>query len=302
MTDKNAEKVITGEEAESSDEANNQEVLPDDALIVFPNPEKGTRFRLGEKEYMPMSSSRILMSGMPGSGKRNVILNLIHRMSPKPSIVHLVHCDPSTIEYDCLPEIGIPLLIYQPSDFPTANNIDNPEIEQDDESVSESDDEDGSPREPKKPLQNPLVIIDEVTSDQLGRLGQHRFERMVNHVATHKNTTVICSIQSLLNIPAKCRRAFNHIVLWKQADNMVNQMAAQRAGVPTETLDDLFGLCTEPHDFIWVDLDTHRDSPWRYRLDFLYPISIQQDDIPISSRIYSPRSNVNKFILPDGER
>lgn len=253
------------------DSSASDEKTKDDCIIVFPNPEKGHKWRLGEEEYMPMSSSRILLSGMPGSGKRNVILNLIHRMKPKPTCIHLVHCDPQTIEYDCLADEGIPLVVYDPSDFPTYQNIEDPDLPKGEDEESSADDEKGGN---KNPLPNPLVIIDEVTTDQLGKIGQHRFERMVNHVATHRNTTVICSIQSLLNIPPKARRAFNHIALWKQADKMVNQLAAQRAGVRYEMLCDLFGLCHSPYDFIWLDLDCERDSPWKYRLDFISPINI----------------------------
>lgn len=255
--------------------------IPSDCIMVFPNPEKGTKVRLGTEEYMPMSSSRILLSGMPGSGKRNVILNLIHRMKPLPCCIHLVHCDPQTIEYDTLADdLGIPLIVYEPGDFPTLNNIDKPkgeELPKEDKKEGEEDSA-GEDEKGPKPLSNPLVIVDEVTSDQLGKKGSHRFERLINHVATHRNTTVICSIQSLLNIPPKARRGFNHIALWKQADRAVDQMAAQRAGINYEMLRDLFGLCTSPYDFIWIDLDTAHDSPWRYRLDMISPIVIDAPD------------------------
>jgi len=248
-----------------------------DCLIVFPNPEKGNKFRLGLEEYMPMSSSRILLSGLPGSGKRNVILNIIHRMKPKPNVVHLVHCDSDTIEYDCIADAGIPLIVYSPSDFPTIKNIEEPEGGDVIESEDESADDDNAEKK-QNILANPLVIVDEVTSDQLGKVGAHRFERLVNHVATHRNTTVICSIQSLINIPPKSRRAFNHIALWRQADKAVDQMAATRSGIPYDTLRDFFGLCNSPYDFIWIDLDSDHDSPWRYRLDFISPIIIQRGD------------------------
>lgn len=249
-----------------------------DCLIVFPNPEKGNKFRLGLEEYMPMSSSRILLSGLPGSGKRNVILNIIHRMKPKPNVVHLVHCDDQTIEYDCIADAGIPLVVYNPSDFPTIKNIEEPDVDYGNISPGEYDSDDTNEKNEKiAPLQNPLVIVDEVTTDQLGKVGSHRFERLVNHVATHRNTTVICSIQSLINIPPKSRRAFNHIALWKQADKAVDQMAAARSGIPYDTLRDFFGLCRSPYDFIWIDLDSDHDSPWRYRLDFISPIIISKN-------------------------
>jgi hypothetical protein len=246
---------------------------PKDCLVIFDNPEKGGRVRLGEAEYMPMSSSRVLLSGPPGSGKRSIALNLIMRMKPKPTVVHLVHCDENTIEYDCIADAGIPIIGYSPSAFPTLKNIEEPDLPIGGD-VSEDDEE---KRGEKKPLSNPLVIVDECTTEQLGKVGSHRFERLVNHIATHRNCTVICSIQSLTNIPAKCRRAFNHIALWRQADKSVDQMAAVRAGIPYDTLRDFFGLCNSPYDFIWVDLDSNHDSPWRYRLNFISPIIITKD-------------------------
>ena len=250
----------------------------DDGIIIYPNPEKTGQFRLGEEEYMPMSSSRILLSGMPGSGKRNMILTILQRMKPPPSAVHLVHCDPGTTEYDCIHESGIPLIVYDPVDFPALANIEKPDI---DDGADESDkegagveNEDSSDDGPKKPLQNPLVIVDEVTTEQLKGEGAKRFERLVNHVATHRNTTVMCSIQSLLNIPPKCRRAFNHFVLWPQTDGEVNKMVARRAGIKPEVLDDLFQACRNKYDNIWVDTDADEGSLWRYRRNLMSPITV----------------------------
>lgn len=248
--------------------------------IIFPNPEKGERRRLGPEPYMPYSSSRILLSAMPNCGKRNLILNIIYHMNPLPTVCHIVHCDPLTVEYDCLGEMGIKVIMYDPSDFPTLKNIEEPEEtdsdnSEDSENAAESADE-NEEKENKKATspQNTLVIVDECTADQLGKLGSHRLERMVNHICTHRNTTLICSIQSLVNIPPKARRGFNHLVLWKQADKMVNQMSALRASISNDMLEDLFRLCESKYDFIWIDLDESHDSPWRYRLNFYEPITI----------------------------
>lgn len=249
--------------------------LPTDSdqnhIIIFPNPEKVCKVRLGMEDYMPNSSSRILLSAMPNCGKRNLILNIIHRMVPKPSVCHIVHCDPLTIEYDCLSEMGIPVIMYEPTDFPTLANIENPFG---DDSELDSDDDSDVGKEIK--FDNPLVIVDECTQDQLGKLGCHRLERMVNHICTHRNTTLICSIQSLLNLPPKARRGFNHLVLWKQADKDVNRMSAQRASIEPEMLADMFELCNSKYDFIWIDLDQPHDSKWRYRLNFYEPIIIDR--------------------------
>ena len=240
---------------------------PKDTLVIFDNPEKKGIARLGEEEYMPNSTSRILLSAMPGCGKRNLIFNILHRMKPPPSIVHIVHHDPHNEEYMPILDMGIPVLMYSPDNFPTLENIDNPHNK-------ESDDEE-DPETKKKPLDNPLVIVDEVTADSLGKLGSHRFERLVNHICTHRNTTLMCSIQSLMSIPAKARRGFNHFALWKQADKQLNRLVADRASIRPEVLEDLFELCKDKYDFIYVDLDTPHDMPWRYRLNFIEPINIR---------------------------
>jgi hypothetical protein len=246
-----------------------QDQIKGEHITIFPNPEKSRRVRLGPEEYMPYSSSRILLSAMPNCGKRNTILNIIHRMDPLPSHCHIVHCDPLTIEYDCLADLGIPVSMYEPEDFPMIKNIDDPD---EDESAGEDED----PEAAREKLQNPLVIVDECTQDQLGKEGSHRLERLVNHICTHRNTTLICSIQSILNLPPKARRGFNHLVLWKQADKDVNRMSAQRASIDPAMLEDMFELCETKYDHIWIDLDEPHDSPWRYRLNFIWPIRIER--------------------------
>lgn len=259
---------------------------PPHALVIYPNPEKPTRERLGPEPYMPYAGSRILLSAMPNCGKRNLILNIIHRIVPKPSHCHIVHCNTDTNEYDCLANWDIPMTIYEPSDFPTLENIIHPDEEDEaDDAASDADGSDGgcAQEEPDEhcclqsaPRSGPIVIVDECPTDSLGRIGAHRLERLVNHICTHKNTTLMCSIQSMINIPCKARRGFNHIVLWKQADADVNRLSAERAAISNEMLDDLFGLCQSRHDFIWIDLDEQIDSKWRFRLNFIEPIIINR--------------------------
>jgi len=243
---------------------------PNDTLVIYENPEKKGKTRLGQEEYMPNSTSRILMSAMPGCGKRNLIFNIIHRMKPPPSVVHLVHHDPYCTEYNSIIDMGIPLIMYSPDNFPTLENIDDPFGEEDER--DEESKEDGGKE--KKPLDNPLIIVDEITNDSLGKQGSHRFERLVNHACTHRNATLMCSIQSLMSIPPKARRGFNHFALWKQADKQLNKLVADRASIKPNTLEDMFELCKDKYDFIYIDLDSPHDSQWRYRLNFIEPITI----------------------------
>lgn len=249
---------------------------PSDVMVIYPNPEKQGCLKLGMEEYMPDITSRVLLSGPPGSGKRNVILNLIRRIIPPPSVCHIVHQDPSTTEYDILGEWGIPCISYGPTDFPTLKNLDDPWS--DDEAKKEEDPQQRVSGGGGKLLDNQLVVVDEITADSMGKKGAHRFERLVNHGCTHRNTTLLCSIQSAVSLPASVRRGFNHFALWKQPDQMLNKMLAQRSGISSGMLDDLFTLLKDPHEFIWIDLASGKDSPWRYRLGMMDPILIEPVD------------------------
>lgn len=273
------------------------EEIDNGTLIIYENPEKLNKRRLWEHESAPYNSSRICLSAMPGCGKRNLILNIVNRLQPKPKVIHVVHCDPNTIEYDCLGELGIPIYIYTPEDFPTLSNIIEPEQkesesdsdsadptdasetpEQADETESSEDAEDTVllEKNEEKDGRCSVVIVDECPADALGKVGNHRMERLINHISTHYDTLVICSIQNLINMAPAVRRGFNHHCLWKQSDAHANQYAATRAGIPIQMLTDMFELCKSKHDFIWIDLDNHADSQWRYRLNMLYPIYLSQ--------------------------
>lgn len=272
------------DDAGSNDTPGEQPTMPPALarLLIFDNPEKKGHRRGGPSEAAPDWPFRLLLSGPPGSGKRNMLLNLIFQLlQPPPSAVHIVHYDPDTVEYTELETLGVPIYYYSASDFPTAENLSAPEepIIGEHSGSSCSGDEPGD--EPGDELDDecvneygasPLVIIDECTDATLPPESRHRLERLLNYCSTHRNTAVICSIQSALSLPPRARRAFDHYALWPQPDKSASNMAATRAGIPPGMLQELFGLCESRHDCIWIDTTRNQDDPYRYRLNMLWPI------------------------------
>lgn len=247
-------------------------------LLIFDNPEKRGARRAGPHAAAPDWPFRLLLSGPPGSGKRNLLLNLIFQLlEPPPSAIHIVHYDPDTIEYDALEDLGVPMYYYSAEDFPCSENLERPEdprVGEHDGSSSGAED-DALPSEPDTSGDwgaCPLVIVDEITDDSLSPESKHRLERLLNYCSTHRNTSVACSIQSALSLPPRARRAFDHYCLWPQPDRTASTMAATRAGVPPGMLQELFGLCADRHDSIWVDTTKGADDPYKYRLNMLCPI------------------------------
>lgn len=260
-------------------------------LLVFGNPEKKGASPSGPGLHMPGWPFRLLLAGPPGSGKRNLALNVIYMLDPPPTAIHIVHYDPDTVEYDQLEELGVPLYFYEAKDFPTFENLADPDPPApgdtalpsaareagigdgdsgSDGSLSDVESENGFG-------DRPLVIVDELTKDTLTPQSSSLFERLINYGSTHHNASVIVSAQSLTNLPAKARRGFNQFALWEQPDQLATNLAAQRAGVPPALLNELFGLCRGPKDFIWVDTDQPPNSRWRYRLNFTTPIALRHD-------------------------
>ncbi len=257
-------------------DAKGKQAQPVRGLLIFDNPDKKKTRPLGPDPAMPNACSRILLCGPPGCGKRNLCLNIIFKFDPPPTSIHIVHHEPETKEYKPLDDIGCPIYYYSPEDFPTPKNLESPDPPPIGDTV---DDDEDSDEEEKDPIDlpevesAPLVIIDEVTRDTLGIEGCSRFERLMNYGATHKNSTVFVMAQDITSIPPKARRGVNQFCLWKQPDKAAETMAATRAGVPPEMLQKFFQeLCHDKRDSIWIDCDVSPDSPWRFRLNFLYPI------------------------------
>ena len=302
------------------------EILDEPAMIIYKNPEKRQQIRLGAGEYMPKVGDRILLSSLPGGGKRVLTLNIINRINPKYlKAIHIVHSDPNTIEYDCLGELGAPIYVYGPEDLPTLENIENPDLKNDSgkddsgefdmehnmeheasheksenektpsnhSSESENEEDDQEQRKKIKKRSVSVIVIDECPASSLKRIGNHRMERIVNHMATHKDCLVICCIQNLLNLSPSTRRGFNNFGLWKQYDLGANQMAASRAGISYEMLKDMFELCKSKYDFIFIDLDRAESDPMRYRLNWFYPITIEE--------AFAPTEEVEKEVAPPVE-
>lgn len=245
-------------------------------LLVFDNPEKRGHRRAGPHKAAPDWPFRLLLSGPPGRGKRNMLLNLIFQLlEPPPSAIHIVHYDPETIEYNVLEDLGVPIWFYSVDDLPSAENLSKPG----DPHIGEHAE---GPADEGEPVggdwgDSPLVIIDEVTAETLSPESKHRLERLLNYCSTHHNASVAYSIQSAMAVPPPSRRAFDHYCLWKQHDSAVDAMISTRAGVPPGLLHELFeDLCQKPHDSIWIDSTRNADDPYRFRLNMLSPITFHE--------------------------
>ena len=223
-----------------------------DSLLVFANPDKvGAGAKSGAAPYMPFWPFRFLLCGPPHSGKRNAALNVIVRLDPPPSHIHIIHADTDTKEYEVLQTIS-PTTMYSPDDPPNFSEL--------------STETDGSPG-------RPLVIIDEIATKTLPKHSREALQALLGYGSTHKNTSVVCQYQNLTSIDPMMRRCFNLFALWPHVDDAVVNLAAHRVGVPPEEMTELLSLCKKPTDFIVVDISRAPSDPYRFRLNLMMPIN-----------------------------
>lgn len=255
--------------------------LPHDALVLWKNPDKVEAYQLGDAPWMPFNTTRVLLSGVPGVGKSSVIRNILERVKPRFTSIHLVHLDSEgQHEYDYLFGLCPNVYIYGPKEIPSLANIDDPDGELDNDGDDNEDDTNESStsssggRSPK--AERPCLILDEITSDVLTPEGRTRLERHLGFTATHRSCPIFMSIQNLMAVQPKCRRLFDWYCLWRGPDREAHRVAASKAGIDLSLLDGLFSLCKTRYDFITTDCSRPPDDPYRYRLNLIEPIEVQR--------------------------
>lgn len=197
-------------------------------MKVFKNPEKEKHH--GPMGLLPQHPARIGLFGPPGSGKRNLCLNLIRRIqkSSKPfQTITVLHGDGDTQEYSILDD---------QDDFRIVTEIPT----KDDFNMNKKN----------------LLIIDEIPWTLLKTDSKSALERLFNFVSTHRSVTIIAQGQNVFDIPVSCRRAMTHIVMWPSIMADMVQFVNRMVGFDVRPY---FKFCG-PHDSIVVDMAAEPDK------------------------------------------
>jgi len=178
---------------------------------------------------------RITMTGPPNSGKSTAVMNVLLRSNPMFERVIVIYPggQQGTSEYDTLGE-GVEYLmeIPEPDFFPAVKNK----------------------------ASKTLVIVDDFELKEIGRKQRANLDRLIGHVSTHRNVSVMLCAQEYFNVPTIARRCSNVQVFWKPRDMRNLGQMSQRVG---QDLEELFKLCQSQKDSIWVDLTSRSPAPLR---------------------------------------
>ena len=178
---------------------------------------------------------RAVCLGPPNSGKSTIVKHLIMHADPEFEEIYIIHCDPEgTAEYD---DLGDEVVIT--GEIPPPD-VWNEEIKS-------------------------LVVLDDLEFKGMDKQQLRNLDRLFGYVSTHKNKSVVLCAQDPFNVPPCVRRMSNLWVLWKQRDLDALAQVARKTGMTARQFRELFVLCQNPHDSIWLDMTDH--SPARVRLN-----------------------------------
>ena len=219
-------------------------------LIVLKNPDKKFHEAWNDSRNMLNIPHpfRCLALGPPNSGKTNVVENLLLRENPPFEEVVVIHCDGEyTKEYDDVSdELEILSEIPAPEDW------------------------EGKVKT--------LVVLDELEYKNMNKDQKRNLDRLFGYVSTHKNISIILCSQDFHETPAIVRRCSNLFILWKSPDLNNMAMCARKTGISAEGFRNLFKLCSDTKDSIWIDLTDK--SPYHLRKNG-YTIINKKDDTKV---------------------
>lgn len=223
--------------------------LPD-KLIIIPNPDKTwhEKWYPGRLKWNVPHPSRILLLGECDKGKTLIGKNFALHQHPPFETITVVH-----------------------EDVPDSDDSD-------DEGTEEYDDFDGvemlskiPPRKHFDRKKKNLIILDDINFDNMSKEQQYRLNRLYGTWSTHRNITVISCSQRFFDIPKIVRKTTNFWVLWKGDDLDDRAMTARKIGMSSDKLNELFKLCDDNYDSLWIDRT--KNSPYKIRKNGIHIIN-----------------------------
>jgi hypothetical protein len=180
----------------------------------------------------------MLMAGPVSCGKRNLTLNVVYNIVPKPERVILIHMDSDSREYN-----GVATEIHGPgSDFSFAS------LAKCDGSGSGS----GSGSGEKKAMPRTLVVIDELDIAKMKQSERQPLLDLLRYGSSHRSTSVIICFQLFSRASLDVRRLVSAVTIWPGLDAREYNLLAMQYGLDVTELRELLGMCG-PREPLTID-------------------------------------------------
>ena len=231
--------------------------MSNNKLIAFKNADKSQqeKWKQGRDWLNIPASFRGIFCGPPSSGKSTIVKNLLIKAKPMYKKVIVVH-------YGADAEGGgtDDYLEFQDDDgFSIVGLEDLPD-----------------PRKINEKKEKMMLILEDIPLSHLNKVQKQMLDRLYGYASSHRHVTVITCAQDAFDVPVGARRCSNVFILWRQPDLLVLSNMASRTGYTPADFRQLFKLCENKHDSIWIDLT--EGSPAPLRKNGYTPIHLNNDE------------------------
>lgn len=216
-------------------------------LIAFENADKSKqeKWKPGRDLLDIPASWRGIFCGPPSSGKSTIVKNLLIKAKPMYKKVLIVHYGMS-------------------SDTEGGCSTDDYKEFEDEEGFSIVGLEDlPDPRKINEKKEKMMVVLEDIPLSHLNKVQKQMLDRLYGYASSHRHVTVITCAQDAFDVPVGARRCSNVFILWRQPDLLVLSNMASRTGYTASDFRQLFKLCKNKHDSIWIDLTDGSLAPLR---------------------------------------
>ena len=215
-------------------------------LIAFENADKSKQEKWKQgRDWLDIPASwRGILCGPPSSGKSTIVKNLLIKAKPMYKKVLVVHYG---------------------ADEDGAGTDDYKEFEDDEGFSIVSLDKLPDPRKINEKKEKMMLVLEDIPLSHLSKIQKEMLDRLYGYASSHRHVTVICCAQNVYDVPVGARRCANLFVLWRQPDLLALTNMASRTGYSSSDFRQLFKLCKNKHDSIWIDCTP--DSPAELRLN-----------------------------------
>jgi len=238
-------------------------------IIVFKNKDKDGWYEEWDNNRDLLNFPhpfRCLVCANPGSGKTNMVKNIIVKAKPFFKKIYLCHYDPETEEYDdldCKRLEQLPTSKYEKFNKNTKS----------------------------------LLIIDDYDFQSLSKYEMNDLRSLFKYGSTHKGVSIIVATQDFFNIPPIIRRLASVYFIWKGSADLDSLFKiGRRVGYTKEEFKKLLDMCNNKFDNICIDFTP--GSPHKVRFNAYTPI--KSDSISFKS-IYIKDKNKSKSKKSDSD-
>lgn len=224
--------------------------VPRNKLIIFKNKDKSKFSNEYSKpiDYFKMPpGSRIVISGIPNSGKSLLVRNIILRRNFKK--IFWVASSLSSEEY---------------ADVKNVIRYDDYELPEEEDLAHEGF--------------NNLLLFDDINYKRFSKEQMNEIYTIVTHLCSHTGLTCIFVGHQFTSIPIDIRRNASIFVVFKQADLVSLQKEILKQSLNKSKGQKFIGLLKNNHDALTIDNTPGLDYNQRFRFNHVIPVRFKEDE------------------------